>query len=249
MSTTKSESFVAVDSYRAKATEAEVAAWNYKGLEMIASPQIHECVSGLVDQLLPKGASVLDLGAGSGAMCLRLQDMGFQPTGCDIVAENFRLHGKTNFLLANINEPLPLEMLESFDCVVGTELIEHLENPRHLIRQCQKVLKPGGILILTTPNIGSALSIAQYIRTGEFRWFTPVNYQREGHIMPIPISTLKFAFQEAGLDGPDIRSISPMKFQGLAWWRMRVLAALIKMVPGRIEHQGDILVAWGRKLA
>jgi 2-polyprenyl-3-methyl-5-hydroxy-6-metoxy-1,4-benzoquinol methylase len=180
MSIPISDSYVALESYRAKAAEEKIAVWNYKGLEMIASPQIHECVSGLVDQLLPKGSSVLDLGTGSGAMCLRLQDMGFSPTGSDLVSENFRLHGKTGFIIANIIEPLPPEMLQRFDCIVATELIEHLENPRHFIRQCHRALKPGGVLILTTPNIGSPISIAQYIRTGEFRWFTEVNYHREG---------------------------------------------------------------------
>jgi 2-polyprenyl-3-methyl-5-hydroxy-6-metoxy-1,4-benzoquinol methylase len=245
--TIESDSYVAVDSYRAKATEVQEAAWNYKGLEMIASPQIHQFVSGLVGTLLPKGASILDLGSGSGAMCLRLKDMGFTPTGCDLVSENFRLHGKVDFLTANINEPLPAEMREKFDCVIGTELIEHLENPRHLIRQCQRALKPGGLLILTTPNIGSAISIAQYIRTGDFRWFAEENYRREGHIMPIAIGTLKLAFREAGFDGPTIQSISPMSFPGLSWWKMRLLATIIRAVPGSSKEQGDVLVAWGKK--
>jgi 2-polyprenyl-3-methyl-5-hydroxy-6-metoxy-1,4-benzoquinol methylase len=243
----ESDSYVAVESYRARADETHEAAWNYKGLEMIASPQIHEFASGLIDKLMPKGASVLDLGSGSGAMCLRLQDMGFRPVGCDLVSENFRLHGKVDFLIANINEPLPPELQERFDCIVATELIEHLENPRHFIRQCQKALKPGGLLIVTTPNIGNAISIAQYIRTGEFRWFAQANYHKEGHITPIPISTIKMAFREAGFEGPTIQSISPLSFPGLSWWKMRLLAAIIRAVPGRIKEQGDVLVAWGRR--
>ena len=243
----QSNSYVAVESYRAKAAQSRQAVWNYKGLEMIASPQIHECAAALVARHVAPGGAVLDLGAGSGAMCLRLLDMGFAPAGCDVVPENFRLHGKVDFHLVNINEALPAALQERFDCVLATELIEHLENPRHLIRECFKALKPGGLLVVTTPNIGSALSIAQYIRTGEFRWFAQENYKREGHISPIPVSTLRLAFREAGFEEAAIQSISPLSFPGLRWWKMRALAAFIRAVPGHSKEQGDVLVASGRK--
>ncbi len=245
----QSSSYVAVDIYRAKATETRQAAWNYKGLEIIALPQIHEFVADLVKQNVPKGASILDLGAGSGAMCLRLQDMGFKAAGGDIVAENFRLHGKADFHLVNINEPLASELESRFDGVLAMELIEHLENPRHLIRECFKALKPGGLFVVTTPNIASSISIAQYIRTGEFRWFAPENYKRDGHISPIPLGTLRRAFREAGFEEPVIQSISPLSFPGLRWWKMRAVAALIRAIPGHTKEQGDIIVASARKPA
>lgn len=40
----------------------------------------------------------------------------------------------------------------SFDCIVAGELIEHLENPFNFIKGCKKILKPGGLLILSTPT-------------------------------------------------------------------------------------------------
>jgi hypothetical protein len=86
----ESESHVAVDSYRARATEAKAAVWNYKGLEMIASPnprmRKRSCRTAFAE-----GDCQFYLGSGSGAMCLRRQDMGFNPTGCDLVSEGFRL--------------------------------------------------------------------------------------------------------------------------------------------------------------
>lgn len=42
-----------------------------------------------------------------------------------------------------------------FDVVTGTEIIEHVINPDHFILEAKRVLKPNGLLILTTPNISA----------------------------------------------------------------------------------------------
>ena len=42
---------------------------------------------------------------------------------------------------------------KSFDVVTATEVIEHLENPRLFLRDINRVLKPGGLCVLSTPNI------------------------------------------------------------------------------------------------
>lgn len=45
---------------------------------------------------------------------------------------------------------------DSFDAVVSTEVIEHLVDTGAFIDECRRVLKPGGILVLSTPNLASA---------------------------------------------------------------------------------------------
>lgn len=240
-------SFVVVDSYRKAAETGEIAAWNYKGLTIHADPRLHEHVAGLVKAALPQGAAVLDLAAGSGAMCLRLKDIGMRPIGTDLVPENFRLHGQVDFFTANLNDPLPEAWRQRFDCVIATELIEHLENPRHLVRQCRELLKPGGLLLVSTPNTQSSISLAQFVRTGEFRWFTPQQYNHDGHIMPIVMPVLRHAFEECGFAGIEIHSIAPLKFRGLEWWKMRLLAWLLRQAIHRPLLEGDFLIAQARR--
>lgn len=237
-----SKSFVVLDSYR-EAAHADSAVWNYKGLAIHAVPVIHEHVAKVVKASLPQGASVLDLAAGSGAMCLRLKDMGMRPTGTDLVTENFRLHSEVDFFTANLNEELPADLLGRFDCVIATELIEHLENPRHLIRQCHSMLRPGGLLIVSTPNVETSISMAQFIRTGSFRWFASAQYHRDGHITPILSTVLHQALEEPGFSDIRIESIAPLTFNGLTWWRMRLLAWLLRGVAGRKLPEGEFLVA------
>src|SRR5690606_36293528 len=44
---------------------------------------------------------------------------------------------------------------ESFDAVILMEVIEHLGDPRAMLTHCRRVLKRGGILLVTTPNLAS----------------------------------------------------------------------------------------------
>ncbi|MBW8708301.1 MAG: methyltransferase domain-containing protein [Alphaproteobacteria bacterium] len=173
---------------------------------------------------------------------MRLQDIGMEPTGCDLVGENFRLHSKVPFSIVNLNEPLPAELHQKFDCVVALEIIEHLENPRHMLRQCFKALRPGGLLVLSTPNIEQPISLAQFVRSGQFRWFMPAHYKNDGHITPISLYVLDNALKEAGFAEAVFDSIIPVTFSGLSWWKMRLFALALRAVAGRRVHQGDIII-------
>ena len=193
------------------------------------------------------GRQNLDLAAGSGAMCLRLRDLGFVPTACDLVSENFRLHDAVEFVELNLNEPLPDCFRAMFDGVVAAEIIEHIENPRHLLRQCFKALKPGGLLIVSTPNIGSPASRAAYVRTGAFRWFGDRNYTTDGHITPITLSGLRMMMAEAGFLPGEVASVGAVGWKGTAHWKTRLLVGLIGFLARDKPPTGDVLVATCRR--
>ncbi|MEA3365643.1 MAG: methyltransferase domain-containing protein, partial [Candidatus Hydrogenedentes bacterium] len=69
------------------------------------------------------------------------------------------------FRRADMNERLPFEDA-AFDAVVSIEGIEHIERPFDFIRECGRVLKPGGYLLLTTPNISALRSRWRWFLTG-----------------------------------------------------------------------------------
>ena len=84
--------------------------------------------------------------------------------------------------------------------MIGLEIIEHLENPRHFVRQCAALLKPGGGLILSTPNLDTPRSILNFVQRGTFKFFDDHHHAKDGHITPLSQWQLKTAIADAGLD-------------------------------------------------
>lgn len=61
-------------------------------------------------------------------------------------------------ILADLNGNFPMAN-ESVGTIIASEIIEHLDNPLHFLKECKRILKSYGCLVLTTPN---ALSLASY---------------------------------------------------------------------------------------
>jgi 2-polyprenyl-3-methyl-5-hydroxy-6-metoxy-1,4-benzoquinol methylase len=234
---------------RAAAEQPGENDYGYRGLSIHAWRGVHECVGSIASRVLPPGSRVVDMAAGSGAMCLRLKDAGFAVTGCDLVRENFRLNDTVPFVTANLNHDFSAQFSEPFDAITAAEIIEHLENPRHFLRQCLALLKPGGYLILTTPNVDSAIARAIWVRSGTFKWFTERDYRNEGHITPLPLMVLRNAMAEAGFTTLEVTSVGEQKTNFMSWWKMYALAAVLRAVDGCNTPQKEILVVLAQRPA
>jgi len=101
------------------------------------------------------GARVLDVGCGSGVLLARMKSLGWGACGVEVDA-NAVLAARARGLdirhgqLAGCNFPE-----NHFDAVHLSHVIEHVYDPASLLRECHRVLKPGGALILLTPNTTS----------------------------------------------------------------------------------------------
>ena len=103
--------------------------------------------------------NILDVGCGGGLLCEALYDFGGIITGIDAAGpgiEVAKIHAKEND--KNISyyektaEILNEEGPESFDVVTCLEVLEHVPDPRILVKTCVNLLKPGGLLFLSTIN-------------------------------------------------------------------------------------------------
>jgi 2-polyprenyl-3-methyl-5-hydroxy-6-metoxy-1,4-benzoquinol methylase len=98
------------------------------------------------------GARLLDLGCGNGEALSVMSQLGWQVEGIDTdpeAVEIARRRGLTVHLgeLADRHYPA-----DHFDAIHMNHVIEHVHQPIDLLRECHRILKPGGVLVVLTPN-------------------------------------------------------------------------------------------------
>src|ERR1700683_5545857 len=126
---------------------------------------IYESVRGLN---LPARAKILDAPCGAGEVCVELAKSGHQMYGADIgdeLSPEARAVLGENFGRADFNERLPWPD-QTFDAIISAEGFEHLENPFAFARELHRLCKPGGTLIVTTPNVTSLRSRTRFFYSG-----------------------------------------------------------------------------------
>jgi len=117
-----------------------------------------------------KKGMVADLGCGDGDYSVALTKMGFKVTACDLDVQRFRHGDKIDFKVCDVTKQLPFDNA-SFDYVVLAEVIEHLRNPYQVMQELSRILRPGGKIILSTPNILNLKSRMRFLFEGCWEFF------------------------------------------------------------------------------
>jgi len=161
----------------------------------MAATNTHAVVCGSLNGL---SGRVGDVGAGQGALALALANLGFDVFACDRDAATFAVdHPKIRFQAADLNTAFPFGD-ESLDVICAVEVIEHLENPRHVLRECHRALRQNGTLIVTTPNILNVVSWITLPTSGNLMYFSQREYLSNHHITPLRLQDFKNMFAEIG---------------------------------------------------
>ncbi len=214
--------------------------------EHAAAPNTHNRVLELVKQYFPdaQGVKVCDLPCGAGMFSARLAQLGMNVTAVDLEAVEPFYFDKTRRLLADANLPLPFKDGE-FDALVSIEGIEHLENPSFFVRECARVVKPGGLVILSTPNVDSYRSRRSTHVHGFHKYFKPVSAEHKmaWHLHPIDMTFVRGAVRKAGLVIREV-AVNRMSGKGLLSEALRPLFTrkLPDELRGAIPYYGEVII-------
>jgi len=167
--------------------------------------RVHEKVLGCIKDF-PKG-HVLDTPSGQGNLSRELERLGFKVFLGDIARENV-LYRNGRQIQLDLNQCFPFKK-DILDYAICVEGIEHVENPHHLVREFSKLVKRGGYLVLTTPNvmtIKSRLRFLFYSYLDYFKFFGPlppearyrIEEHEHQHINPLFYPEIKFILEKYG---------------------------------------------------
>jgi cyclopropane fatty-acyl-phospholipid synthase-like methyltransferase len=157
---------------------------------------------------LAPGAHILDTPCGAAAgLSIALTEKGFVVVGADVEPNAGGVLGD-RFEKVDLNHTWPWAD-GMFDAVISTEGIEHLENHFAFLREACRVLRPGGLLVLTTPNITALRSRVRFVGSGFFgRDSRPLNESGRHPLQHIGLATfpeLRYELHVSGFHLLEVR--------------------------------------------
>ena len=139
-----------------------------------------------------EGLRLLDIGCGGGLLCEPMTRLGFQVTGVDASERNIgtaSAHAAEQGLAIDYRaataEALVAAREPPFDVILNMEVIEHVADPGDYLRDCARLLKPGGLMIVATLNRTlKALALAKIGAEYVLRWIPPGTHDWSKFLKP-----------------------------------------------------------------
>ena len=182
----------------------------------------------------------LDIGPGTGALIemIRASHPGVESWACDYTDALMKTPGQKVEIVNLDHGNLPYPDA-TFQLVTCTEVIEHLENYRRVIREVFRVTTPGGLVIFSTPNILNLRSRLRFLFFGFWNLFGPLpigraeTFSTTGHITPVSYFYLAHALEESGfaVNAPQIDRFQRSAFPALLvlWPLIAIFGSLARL--------------------
>ena len=171
-----------------------------------SSDAIHETVAACLRDRRAHYELIVDLGCGQGDCARTLDGLYEKYIGCDVVRyDRFPETPNVSFRKTDLNRvPFPVEDA-SASAVVSVEVIEHIENPRALMREMVRIVRPGGWVVVTTPNQVNLTSKIYLLARDQFHAFQEAPGLYPAHITALVPQDLKRIAGECGLTDVEVR--------------------------------------------
>lgn len=146
---------------------------------------------------VPGRNRLLDVGCGNGDFLLRAQHAGWTVHGLDFdpTAAGVARGRGLDVYVGTLEDSPFLE--ESFDVVTANQVVEHVHDPVAFLRACWRLVRPGGLLWIGTPNVTPPVA-------ARFGPFWPM-LEIPRHLTLFSLDSLDFAFRNAGIASPQYK--------------------------------------------
>ncbi len=206
---------------------------------------IYQMVARTIAQRHSGGGVLVDMGCGRGKLSLFVNDIFNCYFGVDVVRYG-DLPTQIEFIPLDLDigkAPLPDGCA---DVVCAVEVIEHLENPRAFVRELVRLAKPGGLVIVTTPNQLSWLSKLTLILKNQFNAFQEAPGLYPAHITALLEIDLIRIFYESALTNIQIDYTNSGRLPFTPWrwpenlgFRGRAFSDNVLCVGQKLKVQGN----------
>lgn len=219
----------------------------YKGLIMGCAPGAHEKLVELVASHVPHRSGVLDCGCRSGALLTRLQDNGFSDmVGLDLDTEIFG--GKdVDLRLVDLNSAFSEGIDRQFNLVTCSEVMEHLDSPRHFMTHARNLLADDGYLAISVPNIAFWVGRVKFALFGEHWGYGEKFYRSARHVSPQTVEETLCTLREVGFEIVEVATAGSFD-STLKATLLKPFHALLKAMGAR-SAVGECLIVLARKAA
>lgn len=164
------------------------------------------------------GLRLLDIGCGGGLLSEPMARLGATVVGADAAAGNIpvaALHAEQSGLAIDYRHTTAEGLAaagEAFDVVLAMEIVEHVADPQGFVTTCHDLLKPGGLMIMSTLNRTTKSFLAAIIGAEWImRWLPKGTHDWAKFILPDELKTL---IRRAGLDPVDRKGFT---FNPVSW--------------------------------
>ena len=163
-----------------------------------AHAYIYPAIKQLLVPLAGRG-TILDCGCGNGSLTAKVAQLGFNTVGIDASEDGIALAREAypgiKFEVFSVYDDLR-QIITAADAVMATEIIEHLYRPRLFCENVWKILRPGGLFIVSTPYHGYLKNLALSLVNG---WDQHFGVEKEGgHIKFFSPRTMARLLRDCG---------------------------------------------------